>query len=37
MRADVNAKDDEGETALMSAKKNGHQQMVDLLKKHGAK
>ena len=35
--ANVNAKDKKGGTALMGAKKKGHQQMVDLLKKHGAK
>ena len=35
--ADVNAKDNDGKTALMLADENGHTEMVELLKKAGAK
>jgi pectate lyase len=35
--ADVNAKDNEGITPLQVAKKKGHSEIVELLKKHGAK
>ena len=35
--ADVNAKRDDGVTALMEAKKKGHKEIVQLLKKAGAK
>ncbi len=35
--ADVNAKDNSGETALSVAKGKGHTEMVELLRKHGAK
>ncbi len=35
--ADVNAKDNSGETALSVAKGKGHTEIVELLRKHGAK
>ena len=35
--ADVNAKDNNGKTALSVAKKKGHTEIVELLRKHGAK
>ena len=35
--ADINARDNSGRTALMIASKNGHTQIVELLKAHGAK
>jgi len=35
--ADVNAKDDQGKTALMHAAFEGHKEMVELLRKAGAK
>jgi ankyrin repeat protein len=35
--ADVNAKDNKGRTALMGANKKGHKEIVQLLKKAGAK
>jgi ankyrin repeat protein len=35
--ADVKAKDNSGSTALMIASKNGHTQIVEFLKAHGAK
>jgi len=35
--ADVNAQDNEGYTALMFASKNGHKEIVKLLKEAGAK
>jgi ankyrin repeat protein len=35
--ADENAKRDDGGTALMTAKKKGHKEIVQLLKKAGAK
>ena len=35
--ADVNAKDKEGVTALMEAQENGHTEVVEILKKAGAK
>ena len=34
--ADVNAKDKFGKTALMLASKNGHLEMIELLKANGA-
>ncbi len=35
--ADVNAKTEKGQTALSLAKENGHTEIVELLRKHGAK
>ena len=35
--ADVNTKDNQGLTPLWYAKERGHEQTVDLLRKHGAK
>ena len=35
--ADVTAKDKKGETALMHAKRGGHTEILDLLKRAGAK
>jgi len=35
--ADVNAKDNDGETPLDSANKNGRTEIADLLRKHGGK
>ena len=35
--AEVNVKDYEGQTPLWSANENGHTEIVELLKKHGAK
>ncbi len=35
--ADVNAKDNKGGTALMAAKREGHKEIVRMLKKAGAK
>ncbi len=36
-KADVNAKNKKGETALMEASKRGHDEVVKLLKQAGAK
>jgi len=35
--ADVNAKESDGKTALSLAKEKGHDEIVELLRKHGAK
>ncbi len=35
--ADINAKTKGGQTALMAASSGGHQEVVNLLKAHGAK
>jgi ankyrin repeat protein len=35
--ADINAKTNEGKTALQYAKSNNHKDVADLLRKHGAK
>jgi len=35
--ADMNTKDNQGRTPLQLAKENGHTEIVELLRKHGAK